>query len=86
MLHSMLLFLIDVCPTSLPSILCKTHGSEKDKFLCSLFHLPNFKPTGIPLTLGFRKVYIMSFDFYHPTIKLCTRACLSLHRGGGDPM
>ena len=31
MFHPILLFLIDVCPTSIPSLLYKTHGSEKSR-------------------------------------------------------
>ena len=31
MLHPIVLFLIDVCPTSIPSLLYKTHGSEKSR-------------------------------------------------------
>ena len=81
MFHPMLLFLIDVCPTSIPFLLRKTHGSKKDKFPCSLFDFLNLKPRGIPLTMVFRTVYIISFDFCHPSSKLLegnvsTRACL----------
>ena len=54
---------------------------KKDKFPCSLFDFLNLKPRGIPLTMVFRTVYIISFEFCHPSSKLLegnvsTRACL----------